>query len=127
MKISIPRKVLYSLAAPALILYIAMYLHVYITNDSKYYSKNPDEALAEFYIALADQLKNNPNSEFINKLSESYKDKVIDDEEFMALAKIQIEQKKLITVSYKEKIVFDEAKDQFVESWEKYQNENPTL
>ncbi len=127
MKINIPRKVLYGFAAPALIFYIALYLHVYITNDSKYYSENPDEALAEFYIALADQLKNNPNSEFLNKLSESYKDKVIDDEEFMALARIQIEQKKLITVSYKEKIVFDDAKAKFAESWEKYQNENQIL
>lgn len=124
---NIPRKALYGLAAPALILYIALYLHVYITNGSKYYSKNPDEALAEFYIALTDQLKNNPNSEFINKLSEFYKDKVIDDDEFMDLARIQIEQKKLITVSYKEKIVFDDAKAKFAESWEKYQNENPVL
>ena len=127
MKINIPRKVLYGLGAPALILYIALYLHVYITDDSKYYSKNPDEALAEFYIALSEQLKNNPNSEFINKLSESYKDNVIDDEEFMALAKIQIGQRNLITVSYKEKVVFADAKKQFVESWEKYQIENPTL
>ncbi|KZY40253.1 hypothetical protein A3733_24165 [Pseudoalteromonas shioyasakiensis] len=127
MKINIPRKVLYGVAAPVLILYIALNILVYITNDSKYYSENPDEALSEFYIALADQLKNNPNSEFINKLSESYRDKVIDDEEFMALARIQIEQKKLITVSYKEKIVFDDAKAKFVESWEKYQNENPVL
>lgn len=54
MRINIPRKVLYDLAVPALILYIAQYLYVYITNDSNYYSKNPDEALAEFYIALAD-------------------------------------------------------------------------
>lgn len=109
MKINIPRKVLFGLAAPALILYIALYL--YITNDSKYYSENPDEALAEF----------------INKFSESYKDKVIDDEEFMALAKIQIEHKKLITLSYKEKIVFDDAKAKFTESWEKYQQENLIL
>ncbi|GGF00735.1 hypothetical protein [Pseudoalteromonas gelatinilytica] len=127
MKINIPRKVLYGVAAPALIVYIALNIHVYVTNDSKYYSENPDEALSEFYIALAEQLKNNPNTEFINKLSESYRDKVIDDEEFMALARIQIEQKKLITVSYKEKIVFDDAKAKFAESWEKYQNENPVL
>lgn len=127
MKINIPRKVLYGVAAPALIVYIALNIHVYVTNDSKYYSENPDEALSEFYIALAEQLKNNPNTEFINKLSESYRDKVIDDEEFMALARIQIEQKKLITVSYKEKIVFDNAKAKFAESWEKYQNENPVL
>lgn len=127
MKINIPRKVLYGVAAPALIVYIALNIHVYVTNDSKYYSENPDEALSEFYIALAEQLNNNPNTEFINKLSESYRDKVIDDEEFMALARIQIEQKKLITVSYKEKIVFDDAKAKFAESWEKYQNENPVL
>ena len=127
MKINIPRKVLYGVAAPALIVYIALNIHVYVTNDSKYYSENPDEALSEFYIALAEQLKNNPNTEFINKLSESYRDKVIDDEEFMALARIQIEQKKLITVSYKEKIVFDDAKAKFAESWEKYQKENPVL
>jgi len=127
MKINIPQKVLYGVAAPALTVYIALNIHVYVANDSKYYSENPDEALSEFYIALADQLKNNPNTEFINKLSESYKDKVIDDEEFMALARIQIEHKKLITVSYKEKIVFDDAKAKFAESWEKYQNENPVL
>ncbi|WP_209326830.1 hypothetical protein [Pseudoalteromonas sp. PA2MD11] len=118
---------LYGVAAPALIVYIALNIHVYVTNDSKYYSENPDEALSEFYIALADQLKNNPNSEFINKLTDSCKDKIIDDEEFMALAKIQIKQKELITVSYKEKIVFDDAKSKLIESWEKYQKENLIL
>ncbi|MCQ8881448.1 hypothetical protein NQS96_06465 [Pseudoalteromonas shioyasakiensis] len=45
----------------------------------------------------------------------------------MALARIQIEQKKLITVSYEQQIVFDDAKEQFVESWEKYKNENLIL
>ncbi len=77
MKIKTPRKVLYGVAAPALIVYKALNIHVYVTNDSKYYSENPDEALSEFYIALAEQLKNNPNTEFINKWSESYKDNVI--------------------------------------------------
>ncbi|WP_252948385.1 hypothetical protein [Pseudoalteromonas shioyasakiensis] len=60
-------------------------------------------------------------------LSEAYKDEMIDDDEFIALATIQIEQNNFVTISYEQQIVFNEAKNQFVESWEKYQNENPVL
>ncbi|WP_289096654.1 hypothetical protein [uncultured Pseudoalteromonas sp.] len=52
---------------------------------------------------------------------------MIDDDEFIALATIQIEQNNFISISYEQQIVFDDAKDQFIESWEKYQKENLIL
>lgn len=127
MKINIPRKVLYGMLAPFIVFFIGLYTYVHFTSNSKYYSTNPDEALGEFYVALAKYLNDNPSPQFVSLLSEAYKDEMIDDDEFMALATIQIEQNNFITISYEQQIVFDDAKDQFVESWEKYQNENPTL
>ncbi|TMO39424.1 MULTISPECIES: hypothetical protein [unclassified Pseudoalteromonas] len=83
--------------------------------------------MGEFNVALAKYLNDNPSSQYVSLLREAYKDEMIDDDEFMALATIQIEHINFITISYEQQIVFDDAKEQFVESLEKYQNENPTL